>query len=315
MYFSGPYIHFSTFIANNLCRLAKLEKQKKQNKGSKEIHPDKNYGAPDATKIDAEQSASHPQDVDETINVGMPNQVDVDLKGKITIAAATIPEQPIAHPKEAKKIDILSKSCRHLMEDIFPWIEKEKACPIEEVLQTLLLTNPRFKDSSVGAKNVQGKLRDKTLLLDNPDVKRKRSFSRKSHHLKPCGLKPCSRKELQDLGVVNIKCMGITYEDVLPLHYIWKEYKDKVLESAVTQKDVYKMVDSMDLHGCYAVIAQAAEQRFEGCAGIIVKCSPEAYHIIEKSNRCIILQRRGSMIEFEIKAGKKLCLYGGDSRC
>jgi hypothetical protein len=86
--------------------------------------------------------------------------------------------------------------------DMLPWMEGDGRS-LEDLVHDLLLTNPRYSNN---VKSIVDKLKDKTILLDNPDKKKK---SARKRNLKPIGVAPAGRKELQSMGALNVKNMGL----------------------------------------------------------------------------------------------------------
>jgi len=86
--------------------------------------------------------------------------------------------------------------------DMLPWMEGDGRS-LEDLVHDLLLTNPRYSNN---VQSIVDKLKEKTILMDNPDRK-KRSARRRN--LKPVGVAPAGRKELQSLGALHVKNMGL----------------------------------------------------------------------------------------------------------
>ena len=88
--------------------------------------------------------------------------------------------------------------------DVLPWMEGDGRS-LEDLVHDLLLTNPRYSNN---VQSIVDKLKEKTILMDNPDTKKKTARKR---NLKPIGVAPAGRKELQSLGALNVKNMGLKY--------------------------------------------------------------------------------------------------------
>lgn len=227
--------------------------------------------------------------------------------------------------------------------DTLPWMEGDGRS-LEDLVHDLLLTNPRYSNN---VQSIVDKLKEKTILMDNPDRKKK---SARRRNLKPAGVAAAGRKELQSLGALNVKNMGLKcvfaslymlwycksrlhcvpyrfcllaakkkrdfliidthrYDDLLPIHYIWREYKDTVLDGTRSFQEMQQLAQKMDLHGCYAIVSKAREARHVGLCGIVVADSSASYHILDKSDRCIALPKVSTEIEFELQAGQKMTLF------
>jgi RNase P/RNase MRP subunit p29 len=90
---------------------------------------------------------------------------------------------------------------------------------------------------------------------------------------------------------------------------MWREYKDTLLDGTKSFQEMQQLAQRMDLHGCYAIVSKATEARHVGLCGIVVADSSTSYHILDKSDRCIVLPKVSTEIEFELQAGKKMTLF------
>lgn len=185
--------------------------------------------------------------------------------------------------------------------DIYPWTEGDRRT-LDDVVHDLLLTNPKYK---VGRGDVADKMKEKTLMLDNPDVKRKARI--KGRFLKNAGVAKATRKELCALGAVDVSKMNLTYDDACELHQVWKEYRDAVMESCVTRKDVEAAVSSMDKHGVDLVVTKASDERYVGLHGIILGDSSTVLHVLDaQDGRHVMIPKRGTEYAFEISKGRRI---------
>ena len=187
--------------------------------------------------------------------------------------------------------------------DIYPWTEGDGRT-LDDVVQELLLTNPKYK---VGRGDVAEKMKEKTLMLDNPDVRR--TARMRGRFLKNAGVAKATRKELCALGAVDVSRMSISYDDARALHQMWKEYRDSLMESCATRRDVEAAVSSMDKHGADIVVTKASEERYIGLRGIIVGDSRTVLHVIEASDgRNVMVPRRATEYAFEISQGRRVTI-------
>ena len=162
-----------------------------------------------------------------------------------------------------------------------------------DVFHELLSTNPRYRSSTVSS--IVDKMKDKTLLLDNPDSKR--DSRSKGRYLKHSGVAKLSRKELAGVGALNVPGMGLTYDDALVLHMLWKEYRDGLLEDTRSKGDMEERVYGMDRHGAYIVVAE------RGVQGIVVADTQASMHIIDRNDRYRILPKKGLEYHMEVSKG------------
>ena len=162
-----------------------------------------------------------------------------------------------------------------------------------DVFHELLSTNPRYRLSTVSS--IVDKMKEKTLLLDNPDSKR--DSRSKGRYLKHSGVAKLSRRELADVGALNVPSMGLTYDDALVLHTLWKEYRDGLLEDTRSKGDMEERVYGMDRHGAYIVVEERCVQ------GIVVADSQASMHIIDTNDKYRILPKKGLEYQMEVSKG------------
>lgn len=186
--------------------------------------------------------------------------------------------------------------------ELFPWIEDDGR-RLRDVTQELLGTNPRCARRHVSGVLVD-KMKEKTLLLDNPDVKRR--APRGTSYVKNAGIRKATRKELKELGALNVNEMSLTYNDALILHRLWKEYRDSLLESTVSKKDYQERLYTMDMHGAYVVFRKmnncitTVSQDTEPVSGIIVADTETTIHVIDSKGKYRIASKKSSEYCIEI---------------
>lgn len=81
-----------------------------------------------------------------------------------------------------------------------------------------------------------------------------------------------------------------------------------LLEATTSLLELQQLVYSMDMHGAFVVVSESKNPRHVGISGIIAKDSVSAFHIIDESNRCIVLPKKTTTVQFEIQSGKKATL-------
>lgn len=191
---------------------------------------------------------------------------------------------------------------------LFPWMEDDKRT-LQDVTRELLYTNPRCRRRN--ASGVVDKMKEKTLLLDNPDTKR--SGKNRKMYLKSSGIRKASRKELKELGALNVNAMGLTYDDALILHTIWKEYRDSLLESTLSKKDLQERLYGMDRHGA-RVVFQKIENHSERTlvSGILVADTDSSIHVLDKAGRYHIALKNTVTYSIEINAEQRITIMPPD---
>ena len=182
---------------------------------------------------------------------------------------------------------------------LFPWIEDDVR-KLQDVTHELLQTNPRCRRRN--ASGVVDKMKEKTLLLDNPDVKRGNT-KRTSCFVKSIGISKATRKELKELGVLNVNGMGLTHDHAIMLHRLWKEYRDSLLEKTVSKKDFQERMYAMDRHGAHVVFQRINSHTPEPpVSGIIVADTQRSVHVIDATGKYHIASKASSMYSIEINS-------------
>ena len=182
---------------------------------------------------------------------------------------------------------------------LFPWIEDDVR-KLQDVTHELLQTNPRCRRRN--ASGVVDKMKEKTLLLDNPDVKRGNT-KRTNCYVKSVGISKATRKELKELGVLNVNGMGLTHDHALMLHRLWKEYRDSLLEKTVSKKDFQERMYAMDRHGAHVVFQRINSHTPEPpVSGIIVADTQSSVHVIDATGKYHIASKASSMYSIEINS-------------
>lgn len=188
--------------------------------------------------------------------------------------------------------------------DAFPWIEDDQRS-LQDVVGELLETNPRCRHRH--ASGIVDKMKEKTLLLDNPDAKRNKQKERL--YVKNAGIRKATRKELKELGALNVNEMNVTYKDALRLHEMWKEYRDALLECTTSKKDMNERLHTMDTHGAYVVfkiLNNKALAQDKQVSGILVADTQTSIHVLDEKGKCHIASKTSSEYSIGISAERKL---------
>lgn len=188
------------------------------------------------------------------------------------------------------------------------------------VIQDLMSTNPRTSNARA---ITSGRLRDRTLMLDNPAVQReqgKRSGGgvNLTNHLATKNLQ--KRKGLYSLTDLrkrrgnNKEDMqeqpSITYNSMLAIHTKWKEYIDALILPTQSLKELQEVLYNANLHGCLLSIIDASEERHKGVAGIVIKDTKNTFQLITAENRILVVPKRHSVFEYSIDQRRSVRLLG-----
>lgn len=174
------------------------------------------------------------------------------------------------------------------------------------MLEDLMATNPRASDS----KNIAGgKLRDKTLLLDNPAVQRDQK--RRGGGGLPLTTHLASRKEQRRQGLYNIKnAANLSFNSVLDIHRQWQQYIHNLVHPAQNLKEAQQLAFNADLHGCLLRVIEAPEPRHVGLRGIVVRNSLNAFFLVTPDDRIVMIPKNNCVFEFAIDGKRVVTLLG-----
>lgn len=201
---------------------------------------------------------------------------------------------------------------------------------LAQTIDELLKTNPHRTTNTDGI--VDGKLKDKTLLLDNPPVTRHQG--RRSGQGQILTRSLATRKEQRRQGLYDVhkSAPSLTYvffslfmhiryrcpltflspptplysipqqyrfQSALALHQRWKEYIHALLHPATSQKEVYQLLINADYHGCFLRVSSVhtKDQRWQGLRGIVVRNTLHTFMIITPDDRLVVVPKKPCVFE------------------
>lgn len=182
---------------------------------------------------------------------------------------------------------------------------------------------------------LQTKARQKTLLLENPAIKPKKSLQKKP---KRHSARLASKTALKKRGLLfNTTTSSpkddddvITWDVVQPLFQRWKIYlktilalptpnnnnKSSSVKSAASPGNIVaeKLV-LLDLHGCLLRIKQSDEARWTGMQGIVIKETLNTIEmVVKEGNRIVRVPKERCVFEFDLdNDGRRVAVLQGSS--
>eukprot|EP01147_Barroeca_monosierra_P007961 gene7960-707_t len=161
--------------------------------------------------------------------------------------------------------------------------------------------------------NVQGilksKLDGKVLLLDSTGT-----LHRKKTTDSPMSTGP-SRKKKGKQGFFHISPEAQKYEAFLPMHELWKQYMEQVLQYSsphtTTNRSLTKFpranISTMqqvlvkaDLHGCYISVVKSKRPSLLGQAGIVIQETENTFRVIAPNDCIKVFPKVDSIFAFEL---------------
>ncbi|XP_031562031.1 ribonuclease P protein subunit p29-like [Actinia tenebrosa] len=148
-------------------------------------------------------------------------------------------------------------------------------------------------------------LRRKPLMLDS--VKRHKTKQKKT--------KSMSSKEKREKKIYELAPGNHKYEMYLPLHRLWSEYMQQVLnlqENSKLKVVTPKMLKA-DYHGCLITVCRSKCPSYVGKTGIVLQETKNVFKIIAKDNKLKVIPKANSVFSFELN-GFTFKIYGNHFR-
>ena len=172
------------------------------------------------------------------------------------------------------------------------------------------------------AEDIEGKLRGRPLLLDNPESKRlvkKRRIKCETNILKS------ATRRAADSGVLE----GLTYQTLLPLHRLWEGYMKDVLGATQytdfrtplildRRANLENALVRADYHGAFLRVVQSKCPSLVGKCGLVVQETLNTFVMMQADNRPATIPKGGCVFSCRISqpAGKddEWLLFGDQLR-
>lgn len=223
-------------------------------------------------------------------------EVEIESEPKATVKPAqVVSTQPPKEPTQSKAIKKIfdeveeeSKATQFNSSSVDPYkklnIKRDKKAPTarEKIMgimdpAVMHLYDTNFKNSAFLLENYIGPAQGASDSV--VPLKRKKSFK---------GILKPSKSDIKRSHIFDIHPEEITFEDMIPMTMMWKEYiKDllgdmsKMTKGDISQKfSVLFKVSRCDLHGAVISIFEAKNKSLVGIEGIVIKESRHTFTII-----------------------------------
>lgn len=140
---------------------------------------------------------------------------------------------------------------------------------------------------------VELKLRYKPVMLEGlntgkPDKKPKK--------------KEMSARNKRIHGIYNISATNQRYEMYLPLHKLWQDYMQSMLNLQPNSylKALYPKLLRADYHGCILTVSRSKCPSYIGASGILLQETKNAFKIITKDDKLKMIPKASSLFTFEL---------------
>jgi RNase P/RNase MRP subunit p29 len=201
------------------------------------------------------------------------------------------------------------------------------------LIHLLSQANPQSEAQTL----LQAKARQKTLLLENPAIKPKKSLQKKP---KRHAARLASKTSLKKRGLLfntatssrNDDDDVITWDVVQPLFQRWRIYLQTILALPTPNNNINNNKSSnksgaspgsivaeklvlLDLHGCLLRIKQSDEARWTGMQGIVIKETLNTIEIVVKEgDRIVRVPKERCVFEFDLdNDGRRVAVLQGSS--
>jgi len=118
-------------------------------------------------------------------------------------------------------------------------------------------------------------------------------------------------RERRSLGLNRLPREGISYDDMRPLHALWKGYiTDLVDFDRKLDEQLQMRLCRADYHGAYFKVTRAGCPSLVGLEGFVAAETRNTFQLVAKDNKLRIVPKAGTAVSFEI-SGKLVTLDAG----
>lgn len=190
------------------------------------------------------------------------------------------------------------------VDEVFDWAEGgvSESRSVHGVIRSLLGTNQRYnKQSAAASSGVVDKMKEKTLLLENPTGQKGSRNNRQGMFYGPPGVRMASRKVLQ--GMVG---EAVSYEDAMVLHGLWRGYRDEVMgEPTANKQEEMERVWGLERCGAMVEVVWPSSVGGKPVKGIVIKDSDRSMHVIEESGVVRVVDKSsGCVVSMQVSHGR-----------
>lgn len=165
--------------------------------------------------------------------------------------------------------------------------------------------------SDGGLEKLEGNLQYKVHSLDNTVARPKR------YNKAPNKYKTLTSKERKDLKLFQLKPEEQKYAMYLPMHKLWKQYMEEVINftkfEPSNKQDVEGKLLKADYHGSIVTVTRSKCPSLVGTTGIVVQETRNVFKIITKEDQLKTIPKGNSVFTLKLK-DNVITLYGNQFR-
>jgi len=121
-------------------------------------------------------------------------------------------------------------------------------------------------------------------------------------------------RERRSMGLNRLPKEGISYDDMRPLHELWKGYITDLVDFDKVKPKVDEQLQMRlcraDYHGAYFKVTRSGCPSLVGLEGFVAAETRNTFQLVAKDNRLRIVPKAGTAVAFEI-SGKLVTLDAG----
>lgn len=153
---------------------------------------------------------------------------------------------------------------------------------------------------------LERKLQQKALMLDTVSVPKTRKHKK---------LKTMSAREKKARGIYKISPENQKFEMYLPLHKLWTDYIQDVLQLRPNDnlKNAYPKLLKADYHGCHLTVSRSKCPSYVGTSGIVIQETKNVFKIITAEDKLKTIPKAANVFTFECQ-GFVFTLHGNHFR-
>ncbi|GIY39994.1 ribonuclease P protein subunit p29 [Caerostris darwini] len=123
--------------------------------------------------------------------------------------------------------------------------------------------------------------------------------------------------EQRKLGVFKLDPKTTKYENFLPIHKLWCQYIQKMLNLRESLPEdlsgIYQKLLKADYHGCMLVVLSSVCHTYVGTKGIVIQETKNVFRLVDEEDKLKTIPKKGSIFSFELN-GNVFKIYG-DNFC
>ncbi|XP_060075358.1 ribonuclease P protein subunit p29-like [Ylistrum balloti] len=152
-------------------------------------------------------------------------------------------------------------------------------------------------------------VKNKFVMLDNPKKEKGKKTTRKK--------KTLSSRECKSLKLFKVEREGQSYESFLPLHQLWLEYMDELIQFNNLQPSMMMNVQNKlikaDFHGSLLTVQRSKCPSYVGVTGILLQETKNTFLLITRDNKVKCIPKQHSVFTFML-GSYMFTIYGTNFR-